>query len=80
MVKKLKELSLDKEVISDLSDVNGGNTYAFGCDGAGTLTYRRTTACISICTRCAPPPRGGGSTAASQQSFRAPRPCMCQAC
>lgn len=78
MVKKLKELSLDKEVISDLSDVNGGNTYAFGCDGAGSLTYRRPTACISICTRCAA--RGPGSTAVSQQSFRSPKPCMCQAC
>jgi hypothetical protein len=78
MGKILKKLSLDKEVIDDLSEVNGGNTYGFGCDGNGTLTYRRNTACISTCTKCAAP--GGGSTAISNQSRFSPNPCMCKAC
>lgn len=78
MGKILQKLSLDKEVLDDLSEVNGGNTYGFGCDGAGNLTCRRNTACISTCTNCPKP--GGGSTAVSNQSRLSPTPCACKAC
>lgn len=83
MSKKLKKLSLSKEVISDLTAVTGGaNTYDATCDTNGNYTYRRPTGCLTLCRACPTPAanKNPGSGWPSNMSRYEARPCMCNPC